>query len=64
MGVEHGAYCAGCCWALMAVLVVVAEKLLPWGQWATRVTGIALLGFGTLVALQPQLAFMLRGQMR
>jgi predicted metal-binding membrane protein len=79
MGADHGAYCAGCCWALMAVLVaagamglawvllialvVAAEKLLPWGQWATRATGVALLGLGTLVALQPQLALMLRSQM-
>jgi len=78
MGIEHGAYCCGCCWALMAVLVaagamglswvlliavvVAAEKLLPWGQWASRGTGIGLLGLGTLIALQPQLALMLRGQ--
>ena len=46
MGVEHGAWCIGCCWALMATLfalgvmsltwmlvvavLVAAEKLLPW----------------------------------
>ncbi len=57
MGAEHGAWCVGCCWALMASLfalgvmsigwmvliaaLVAAEKMLPW----PRVTnlGIALL---------------------
>jgi predicted metal-binding membrane protein len=29
-GVSHGAYCLGCCWALMAVLVVVGFMSLPW----------------------------------
>ena len=46
MGVEHGAWCVGCCWALMAALfalgvmsvgwmafvaaLIAVEKLLPW----------------------------------
>jgi predicted metal-binding membrane protein len=58
LGVEHGLYCAGCCWALMAVLVVAAamnllvaaaigaivcaEKALPGGRWTGRVAGIGL----------------------
>jgi len=58
LGVEHGLYCAGCCWALMAVLVVAAamnllvaaaiavvvcaEKALPGGRWTSRVAGIGL----------------------
>jgi predicted metal-binding membrane protein len=62
LGVEHGAYCVGCCWTLMAVLVLVgamalawvavialavaAEKLLPEGQAFARVVGIALLAGG------------------
>jgi predicted metal-binding membrane protein len=29
MGVAHGAYCVGCCWAYMAVMVVVAVMALP-----------------------------------
>ncbi len=78
MGLEHGAYCAGCCWGLMAVLVaagamglawvllialvVAAEKLLPRGQWAARSTGVVLLGLGVLIAAQPQFALALRGQ--
>ena len=46
MGIEHGAWCVGCCWALMAALfalgvmsigwmafiaaLIALEKLLPW----------------------------------
>jgi predicted metal-binding membrane protein len=29
-GAPHGAYCLGCCWALMAVLVVVGLMNLVW----------------------------------
>jgi predicted metal-binding membrane protein len=59
MGVDHGVYCVGCCWALMVLLfaggvmnlVVIAaltafvafEKLMPLGVWGPRVTGAALL---------------------
>ena len=76
MGVEHGIYCAGCCWGLMAVLVVAGamglawvvliavvvfvEKLLPRGQWAASVTGVVLIAVGALVALQPGVAMMIR----
>jgi predicted metal-binding membrane protein len=30
MGVRHGAFCLGCCWALMAVLFVVGTMHLVW----------------------------------
>ena len=30
MGLEHGAYCLGCCWALFAVLVATGVMSLPW----------------------------------
>ncbi len=67
MGVEHGGYCVGCSWALMAALfalgvmsltwmalvaaLIAAERLLP---WRTRL-GIALVlvALGTCVALIP-----------
>lgn len=61
-GVEHGAYCLGCCWALMALLFVggimnlywiagiaayvAAEKLLPRAMWLAPVTGGALIAAG------------------
>jgi predicted metal-binding membrane protein len=67
LGVEHGAYCVGCCWALMAVLVVAgamglvwviaialavaAEKLLPAGPLLGQAGGIALVAVGIAVAL-------------
>jgi predicted metal-binding membrane protein len=59
LGLEHGAWCLGCCWALMAVLVLVGmmglawvvgiaalvavEKLAPHGLAWSRLTGVALL---------------------
>ncbi len=30
MGIRHGTYCLGCCWALMAVLFVVGTMHLAW----------------------------------
>ena len=30
MGIEHGAFCLGCCWALMSVLFVVGVMNLVW----------------------------------
>ena len=30
MGLHHGAYCVGCCWALMLVLFVVGTMNLLW----------------------------------
>jgi predicted metal-binding membrane protein len=67
LGVEHGAYCVGCCWALMGVLivagsmglawvvaialVVAGEKLLPTGQLLGRLGGVGLLIAGIVVVL-------------
>jgi predicted metal-binding membrane protein len=67
LGVEHGAFCVGCCWALMGVLivagsmslawvvaialVVAGEKLLPTGQLLGRLGGVGLLVAGIVVAL-------------
>jgi predicted metal-binding membrane protein len=66
LGAEHGAFCVGCCWGLMAVLVVAgamgliwviaiaaavaAEKLLPAGPWLGRALGVALMVGGIVVA--------------
>jgi len=30
MGLEHGSFCLGCCWAMMVVLFVVGVMSLPW----------------------------------
>ena len=68
MGIEHGAWCVGCCWALMATLfalglmsitwtvviaaVVALEKLLPWSG-ANRVVALLLLVVALGVAFAP-----------
>ena len=62
LGVEHGLFCVGCCWALMLLLFaggvmnltviaaltafVLIEKLTPFGPRSVWMTGIALIGFG------------------
>ena len=67
MGLQHGAYCVGCCWALMALLFVVgvmnllwiaiiaifvmAEKVLPGGPLG-RIAGVALAVAGIVVMTQ------------
>jgi predicted metal-binding membrane protein len=66
MGFRHGLYCTGCCWLLMLILFVVGvmnllwvalltayvllEKFLPQDRWMSRVTGLALLGWGIWMA--------------
>jgi predicted metal-binding membrane protein len=68
MGVEHGAYCLGCCWLLMALLFVVGvmnllwvaaitlfvfgEKLLRGGAWIARVSGVAMAVYGIWLVVQ------------
>jgi predicted metal-binding membrane protein len=67
MGVEQGAWCVGCCWALMATLfalglmsigwmaaiggVIAVEKLLPWQRLANRGVALLLVLLALLVAL-------------
>lgn len=62
MGLEHGLFCAGCCWALMGLLFVAGvmnifwiaalsflvglEKLLPRGLWLSSATGVLLTLWG------------------
>lgn len=62
MGVAHGLYCLGCCWALMALLfvggvmnllwvagiagLVLVEKVARAGPWVGQVAGLALAGWG------------------
>jgi len=65
MGIAHGTYCLGCCWALMCVLFVVGvmnlvwvaamaifvllEKIGPAGAIVARVAGVAMIVCGALV---------------
>lgn len=62
MGVAHGAYCIGCCGALMALLfvggvmnlaivaviavLVLLEKLVPGGQWLAVLSGLVAFVLG------------------
>jgi predicted metal-binding membrane protein len=62
MGVEHGAYCVGCCWFLMGLLFfggvmnlywivglalfVLVEKTIPAGHWLGYATGVGLSVWG------------------
>jgi predicted metal-binding membrane protein len=70
MGVKHGAWCVGCCWALMASLfalgvmsvawmalvagLIAVEKILPWRRAATYGTAVVLLALGTLLFTAPE----------
>ena len=58
MGLEHGAYCLGCCWFLMGLLFfggvmnlfwiaglaafVLLEKTIPMGHWLGRIAGVGV----------------------
>ncbi len=66
MGCHHGLFCLGCCWALMLLLfvggvmnlwwvaglalVVALEKFSPAHSHVPAILGIALIGFGALIA--------------
>ncbi len=65
MGLEHGAFCLGCCWVLMALLFyggvmnlywiaglalfVLAEKTIPRGHWLGSAAGVGLMAWGALL---------------
>jgi predicted metal-binding membrane protein len=69
MGARNGAWCVGCCWALMASLfalgvmsvtwmafvaaVIAMEKTLPWRRGITWTTAGLLAGIGLLLLLAP-----------
>ena len=65
MGIRHGAYCLGCCWALMALLFVGGVMNLAWvavlavfvlvekvtrGPWLSRISGVVLIAWAVWVA--------------
>jgi len=70
MGQRNGAWCVGCCWALMASLfalgvmstfwmavvaaLIALQKALPWGRTASYGTAFVLLALGVLVLAAPQ----------
>jgi len=72
LGVEHGLYCLGCCWALMALFVgagamslmwavgialfVLVEKVRPEGITFGRIAGALLIAAAVIVFARPDLA--------
>jgi predicted metal-binding membrane protein len=62
LGLLHGGYCIGCCWALMLLLYVfgvmnlrwiaglmvfvLLEKLVPRGEWIARIAGVLAVAAG------------------
>jgi predicted metal-binding membrane protein len=69
MGLKHGAYCLGCCWALMLLLfvfgvmnllwvaglsiLVLAEKIGPSGRLVSSVSGLSFIGWAAWIAFGP-----------
>jgi predicted metal-binding membrane protein len=66
MGLNHGAFCVGCCWMLMALMFVAGvmnlvwaaaltifvllEKATPWGSAIARVSGAVMVVSGIALA--------------
>lgn len=66
LGLDHGAYCLGCCWALMLILFaggvmnlavivtltlwVLVEKVAPFAEHTPAVSGVALLAVAAWMA--------------
>src|ERR1700743_4017777 len=62
LGLRHGGYCVGCCWVLMGLLfvggvmnvlwiallalLVLLEKLAPFGRWIARAAGLPCVAAG------------------
>jgi predicted metal-binding membrane protein len=72
VGAHHGAYCLGCCWALMVILIAVgvmnllamvalavlilAEKAWPRGEVIARMAGVAAIALAIATVWLPWLA--------
>lgn len=68
MGLEHGAYCVGCCWVLMLLLfvagvmnllwvallagLILIEKVLPRPELTTRIASAALIVSGIVLLIR------------
>jgi predicted metal-binding membrane protein len=68
LGLRHGVYCIGCCWALMALLfvggvmnlfwiatlaiLVLLEKVIPLGRAIARLSGLAFMAGGGWMLIQ------------
>jgi len=69
MGLDHGAYCLGCCWLLFVILFplgmmniailalvtlfIFIEKSTPFGRQAAKLAAVALIAYGAVVFFSP-----------
>jgi predicted metal-binding membrane protein len=69
LGLRHGIFCLGCCWALMLLMfavgvgslawmaaltgVMLVEKTSQYGRRLVPIIGVALMAWGTLILLRP-----------
>jgi len=67
LGIDHGLFCVGCCWALMLLMFVVGvddlrwmlllglvmavEKNMPWGRRMSTPLGVFLIGWAALLVV-------------
>lgn len=67
LGIAHGVFCVGCCWALMFLMfavglgsvgwmlalacVMAIEKNMPWGRRLAAPVGVVLLAWGALIVV-------------
>ena len=67
LGIDHGKFCVGCCWALMLLMFGVGignvgwmlalaaltaiEKNLPWGRKISAPLGVSLLGWAAFIVV-------------
>ncbi len=72
VGLDHGAWCLACCWALMVLLVVfgvmnvlamvvlagviLVEKLGAPGRWFSIAVGVVVIGLGIAIWIDPSFA--------
>jgi predicted metal-binding membrane protein len=70
-GARHGLFCLGCCWMLMALLIalgtmqlawmiglallILLEKVAPFGEFLTRVAAVLLVLLGAALLVNPTL---------
>ena len=68
MGLEHGVFCTGCCWMLMALMfvagamylawiaaisvLVLVEKAAPYGGAIARASGVAMIAVGLVLVIR------------
>jgi predicted metal-binding membrane protein len=68
-GVRHATFCIGCCWMLMALLIafgamqlvwmlvfavlILLEKITPFGEQLARATGVVLVVAGVALLMRP-----------